>query len=141
MGLLLQEVGPHEQHPRYAAEDDVHELHTRSDQLALNLYTPRGEASPAPSTIGGTTVSSKSIADFDSTYGVMKSLRTLRATGPDPDALDTARTTCSLRGAATRGFVTSERYFGGDAVESRFRRPLRRTANGGKLLHQPRLHV
>lgn len=62
----------------------------------------------------------KSVAVFDDTLGVLKSVRTLRATGSDPNTLATSPNdllTARCRDgsvAGTRGFVTSERYFGGD---------------------------
>jgi hypothetical protein len=84
----------------------------------LNLYTTSWVMlSPAPLTLGGTTIASKSIAEFDATYGVMKSLRTLRATGPDPDALITGSGDLLAAWCRdSRGFVTSERYVGGDGI-------------------------
>ena len=80
----------------------------------LNLYT----TSWVKDGTGATAVASKSIAAFDTTKGVMTSLRTLRAIGPDPDALNPS--TGDLLSAwcrePQRGFVTSERHFGGDGI-------------------------
>ena len=61
------------------------------------------------------TSGTKSIANFDATYGDLKSVRKLRATG-DPATLSTGNhdlLTAWCRDS--RGFVTSERYFGGDS--------------------------
>jgi YD repeat-containing protein len=64
---------------------------------------------------GSRAIATKKIAVFDSTLGVMKSLRALTAKGSDPDGLATSShdlLTAWCRDS--RGFLSSERSFGGD---------------------------
>ncbi len=67
-------------------------------------------------------VGARTISDFDS-LGILKSQRTLRATGSDPSTLATSgndlltvwcRDTTTPGSPGSRGYVTSERHFGGD---------------------------
>jgi hypothetical protein len=82
-----------------------------STNWLLNLY---GESWVQQGT-GSTAQAAQSITTFDGATGMVHSVRTLKATGPDPASLGTSGAdllSVSCRGS--RGFVTSERYFGGD---------------------------
>jgi hypothetical protein len=87
-----------------------------SSAWLLEKYTDSWVTQGSGSNVKG----AKTIAEFDSTHGVLKSLRTLGATGSDPTSFTTSSTDLltalcrSATVAGARGFVTSERYFGGD---------------------------
>lgn len=89
-----------------------------SSNWQLNLYTTSWVKQETPNA----TVAAKQITTFDGTTGAMTSVRTLKATGPNPDALpespaDLLTVWCrdGSTTAVQRGFVRSERHFGGDA--------------------------
>jgi YD repeat-containing protein len=71
--------------------------------------------------IGSEVSGTKTITEFDAEKGAVKSVRTLRSTGPEPSARQPAANdllSVMCRNvqvtAGARGFVTGERFFGGD---------------------------